>query len=260
MKRWASTVRHSLPAIAALLLLLLLWETICHVAKVREYILPPPSSVWAAFTCNISLLLQHAQATLAAAVTGLALAILTSLALALLMDARPWIKQAIYPLLVISQTIPIIALAPLFLIFFGFGLSSKVAVVAIVCFFPLAVNLVEGLEQVDPEAVDLMRVMQASRTQIFRAVRLPSVLPYFFSGLKIAVTYSVMGAVIGEWLGGRWGLGVYMLRSFNSYKTAGALASILLVVIMSLALFQLARLAARTAMPWNRAKTGNVEE
>jgi ABC-type nitrate/sulfonate/bicarbonate transport system permease component len=259
MKKWANT-KHRLAAPAFLLLLLALWEAVCRVAQIREYILPPPSAVWLAFSGSITLLLPHARATLAAAAAGLALAILTALVLALLMDAQPWIKRAVFPLLVVSQTIPIIALAPLFLIFFGYGLSSKVAVVALVCFFPLVVNLAAGLEQVDPEAVDLMKVMRSSPALIIRAVRLPAVLPFFFSGLKIAVTYSVMGAVIGEWLGARLGLGMYMLRSFHSYKTAHSLAAILVVVLLSLALFKLTELAAWAAMPWNRAKINYPEE
>lgn len=259
MKKWANTGR-SLPALALLLLLIIAWEAACRIADIREYILPPPSTIGRALIAGMPLLFAHARATLSAVAAGLALAVLTALALAVSMNRWAWLKQALYPPLVISQTIPIIALAPLFLIWFGWGLLPKIAVVALVCFFPLAVNLVEGLEQVDPEAVDLLRVMQASPSMIFRSVKLPSVLPYFFSGLKISVTYSVMGAVIGEWLGARAGLGVFMIRSMHSFRTGNLFAAILVVVIISLVLFKLTELAAWVAMPWDRAKTNDHKE
>lgn len=260
MRKWASTAGRSLPAAVLLVLLVGAWEAVCRLAGIRETILPPPSSIVQALASNLPLLLTHAGATLSAVAAGLSLAVLVALCLAVFMNRFGWLKQALYPLLVISQTIPIIALAPLFLIWFGWGIAPKVVVVALVCFFPLAVNMVEGLEQVDPEAIDLMKVMQASPALIFRSVQLPAVLPYFFSGLKIAVTYSVMGAVIAEWLGARAGLGIFMLRSMNSFRTGNVFASILVVVIISLVLFKLTELAAWSAMPWNRAKISNLEE
>ncbi len=131
-------------------------------------------------------------------------------------------------------------------------LKPKIAVVALVCFFPLAVNMVEGLEQVNPEALELMQVMQAGAWFTFKQVRLPSVLPHFFSGLKISATYSVMGAVIGEWLGGSTGLGVYMTRMMHSYKTGHLFAAVIIVVLLSLVLFKISELLAWIAMPWSR--------
>lgn len=259
MKKWANTARHSLPGALAILAVLLLWEALCRAAKVAVGKLPPPSAVILSLYHNASLLAEHSRATLAAVAAGLSLSVLVALALAVFMDRHSWLKQALYPLLIISQTIPIIALAPLFLIWFGLGLTSKIVVVALVCFFPMAVNLVEGLEQVDPETINLLKVMQAGPAMIFRSAQLPAVLPYFFSGLKIAATYSVMGAVIGEWLAARWGLGVFMLRSMRSYQTANTFAAILVVVVLSLLLFKLTELAAWLAMPWNR-KTVHPEE
>jgi len=161
--------------------------------------------------------------------------------------------------LVISQAIPIFALAPIMLIWFGVGLLPKILIVGLVCFFPLAVNLVEGFGQVDPEAIDLMQTMQANRWMIMHSVQLPSALPYFFTGLKIAATYSVLGAVIGEWLGARAGLGIYMLRAMNSFRTSDVFASIFVVVVLSLALFKLVEACGWLAMPWKR-KTKNLTE
>lgn len=260
MKRWRNTARRAAPGLVLFLGLLALWETACRVAEIPEVRLPAPTAIAAALAGNLPILQVHTRATLAAVAAGLLAAVIVALALALLMNRRPWLKQALYPLLVISQTVPIIALAPLFLIWLGWGISSKIVVVALVCFFPMAVNLVEGLEQTDPETLSLLRVMRAGPVLVFRAAQLPAVLPYFFSGLKIAVTYSVMGAVIGEWLGARAGLGIFMLRSMHSFKTANVFASILVVVAMSLVLFKLTDLAAWAVMPWNRVPIKYPEE
>jgi len=175
------------------------------------------------------------------------------------MDRFTIFKQALYPLLVVSQAVPIFAVAPLILIWFGVGLLPKVLIVALVCFFPLTINLIEGFNQVDPEAIELMQTMRANHLLITRSVHLPYTLPYFFSGLKIAATYSVLGAIIGEWLAARAGLGIYMLRAMHSFRTADLFAAILVVVILSLTLFKLVELAGKLAMPWQRAEDEQLE-
>ncbi|NLY38978.1 MAG: ABC transporter permease [Firmicutes bacterium] len=279
MKRWANTgtgpnpaagerqqgrrgaaIRRNLPTAGLLLLLVACWELACRIFEIPPQQLPAPSAIGRAFFENFTILAVQARASLAAAGAGLLMALLLAVLLAVAMDRSPLIKRFLYPLLVISQTVPIYALAPLFLIWFGLGLFSKVVIVSLVCFFPLAVNLVEGLEQVDPEALELLRTMQAGPWLVFRSLQLPSVLPYFFSGLKIAVTYSVIGAVIGEWIGARAGLGVFMLRSLHAFKTAQVFAAIIAVVLLSLLLFKLTELLAWLAMPWNRAGRNNIEE
>ncbi len=258
MKKWAS-IKANLPALVFIAILIAGWEMIIRVAGVPAYILPAPSAIALALAENYTLLLEHTRITLTAVLSGLALAILVALALAVTMDRWKLIKEAFYPVLVISQAIPIFALAPLILIWFGAGLMPKVLIVALVCFFPLAVNLVEGFDQVDPEAVDLMQAMQASQWMIMRSVQLPSAMPYFFSGLKIAATYSVLGAIIGEWLAARAGLGIYMLRSMHSFRTSQLFASIIVVVILSLTLFKLAELAGWLVMPWQRKTKEKME-
>ncbi len=135
------------------------------------------------------------------------------------MDVSNLLRRSLYPILVASQTVQILAIAPLLIIWFGFGLLPKVLVVILICFFPLAVNTADGLASADPDLVALLRSMGASRNQIWRMVRLPAALPSFFSGLRIAVTYSVVGATIAEWVGGSAGLGLYMLRSKNALAT-----------------------------------------
>ena len=258
MKKWAS-IKAKLPAFVFLTMMIAGWEMIIRVAGVPAYILPAPSAIVLALAENYALLLEHTRITLTAVLGGLVLAILVALTLAVVMDRWKLIKEALYPLLVISQAVPIFALAPLILIWFGAGLLPKVLIVALVCFFPLAVNLVEGFSQVDSEAVDLMQTMQANRWMIMQSVQLPFAMPYFFSGLKIAATYSVLGAVIGEWLAARAGLGIYMLRSMHSFRTSHLFASIIVVVILSLTLFKLVELSGWLAMPWQRKSKNSME-
>jgi putative hydroxymethylpyrimidine transport system permease protein len=258
MKKWAN-IKANLPALGFITILIAGWEMVTRVAEVPAYILPAPSAIALALAENYPLLLEHTRVTLTAVIGGLALAIVIALILAAAMDRWKLIKEAFYPVLVISQAVPIFALAPLILIWFGAGLLPKILIVALVCFFPLAVNLVEGFGQVDPEAVDLMQTMQANRWMIMRSVQLPFAMPYFFSGLKIAATYSVLGAIIGEWLAARAGLGIYMLRSMHSFRTSHLFASIIVVVILSLTLFKLVELTGWLAMPWQR-KTKDLME
>ncbi len=259
MKKWAS-IKSNLPSALLIAGVLLLWELVTGAADLPEFILPAPSTIALSLAANFYLLIGHAGVTLTAVLGGLALAILVAMLLAIAMDRWKPLKQALYPLLVISQAIPIFALAPLMLIWFGVGLLPKVLIVALVCFFPLAVNLIEGFNQVDPEAINLMQTMQADRWMIMRSVQLPSALPYFFSGLKIAATYSVLGAIIGEWLGARAGLGIYMLRAMNSFRTSDVFASIIVVIILSLAFFKLVELSAWLVMPWKRKPKNSTED
>lgn len=237
-------------ALGLLAVLLLTWEAAVRVTGIPAWFLPPPSRVFAALVDMLPLLAQHARATLLAAVTGLGAALLVALALAALMELSPRARQGIYPLLVVSQTIPIITIAPLLIIWFGFGILPKVLVVTLVCFFPVAVSMAEGMQAADPDMVNLLRVMGSSRWQIIRLIRLPAAMPSFFAGLKIAGTYAMMGAVIGEWLGASSGLGVFMTRASHAYKVDGVFAAIIIISLISLLFFALIELAARLAMPW----------
>jgi putative hydroxymethylpyrimidine transport system permease protein len=250
---------EKLPAISLLAIIFAGWELFCYYIDVAEYILPAPSAIIAAIYENFKLLLYHSGVTFAAVLPGLALAIFIAPLLTVLMNRFLFLKKAIYPLLVVSQAVPIFAVAPLILIWFGVGLLPKILIVALVCFFPLTINLVEGFGQVDPEAIDLMKTMQANNLLIMRSVHLPFTLPYFFSGLKIAATYSILGAIIGEWLAAKAGLGIFMLRAMHSFRTADLFAAIILVVFLSLTLFKLVELAGRLAMPWQRAENNYIE-
>ncbi len=251
-------LKDKLPVLSLIAIIVAGWELACLYLKVPEYILPAPSVIFASIFSNINLLLSHTGVTFTAVLPGLSLAIVIAPLLAILMNRFVFLKKAIYPLLVISQAVPIFAVAPLILIWFGVGLLPKILIVALVCFFPLTINLVEGFDQVDPEAVELMKTMQADNLLIIRSVHLPFTLPYFFSGLKIAATYSILGAIIGEWLAARAGLGIFMLRAMHSFRTADLFAAIILVATLSLLLFKAVEVAGRLAMPWQRAEKDSL--
>jgi ABC-type nitrate/sulfonate/bicarbonate transport system permease component len=240
-----------------ILAFLLTWEAGVRLTGIQPWLLPAPGRVAVTLWDMLPLLARHSQNTLLAAAAGLLAAVLVALALAALMDFSPWVRQGIYPLLVISQTVPVISVAPLFMIWFGLGILPKVVVVALVCFFPVAVSMVEGMEAADPDMVNLLRVMGFSRWQIIRLVRFPAAMPSFFAGLKIAGTYAVMGAVIGEWLGARSGLGVFMTRATHAYQLDRVFAAIVIISLVSLLIYALIEFFARLAMPWYFNERGN---
>jgi len=241
-------------SIIFMILLLLLWQIISSVGSIPKYILPSPIDVGITFFNILPDIKDHLLTTLWEAIAGLVISIIVSFVLAVLMDSINIFKKAVYPILIVSQTIPIIALAPLFIIWFGFGLTPKILVVTLVCFFPIVVSFVDGMDSVDRDLLNLMRSMKASKLMIFRHIKLPAAIVSFFSGLRIAVTYSVMGAVIGEWLGGEKGLGVYMMRVKHSYSLDKFFATILVIVVLSMLLFKLISLIEYFSMPWKEHK------
>ena len=238
------------PPAAAGLLLVLAWELFCLLTGIEEYILPPPSGILLSLAANFDDMLPHIGVTLLTSGLGFLLALAVAALFSLLMDLLPLLRRALYPYIVVSQTIPIIFIYPLFLIWFGFGLTAKVIVVILVCFFPVAVSLTDGLQQTDPDLIDLYRSMRAKPLQVFLQVRLPGALPALFSGLRIAATYSVMGAVIGEWLGAKAGMGVYMIRSYKTFNTPRVFAAILVVVLVSLGVVACVTAAERILLSW----------
>ena len=163
--------------------------------------------------------------------------------------------KAIYPILVITQTIPTIAIAPLLVLWMGFGMAPKITLVVLTTFFPIAVGLLGGFAGADEDAINLMRAMGANRYQIFKYVKLPNAMPSFFSGLRVSASYSVVGAVISEWLGGFEGLGVYMTRVKKAYAFDKMFAVIVFISIISLLLMALVNLLEKTVMPWKRIKS-----
>jgi ABC-type nitrate/sulfonate/bicarbonate transport system permease component len=242
---------------AGIVAVILIWEAGVRISGMPEYILPAPSGVLQALIDGFRLILDHTKVTLYESAVGFSAAFGLSFMLAVVMDSVPLVKKAIYPVLVVSQTIPIITVAPLFVIWFGYGLLPKVIVVALVCFFPIAVSFIGGLETADRDMLDLLKSMGASKMQMFSIVKLPGSLPSLFAGLKISAAYSIMGAVIGEWLGAKAGLGEYMRRSMHSFAVDRTFAAILVITALSLGVFWVISVVERLLMPWTRLTETN---
>jgi ABC-type nitrate/sulfonate/bicarbonate transport system permease component len=246
--------REILPPIALIATLIIGWWFIAEVSGLNSFILPTPFEVIKAGWETRGILVNAIGNTLLATGIGLVLALITGTGIAALMDFWPVMHRALYPILVVSQTIQILAIAPIFIIWFGFGLTPTIMIVILFCFFPLAVSTADGLTSSDPELVALLYTMKASRWQIWRMVRLPSALPSFFSGLRLAVTYSVVAATIGEWVGGSSGLGLYMLRSKNALATDQVFAAMFITSLLSIVLFMLVYYIEHLVLPWYHSR------
>ena len=231
-------------------ILILVWQCVVDFGYVERFTLPSPTDVIKALIENSSVLWPHIFTTLEEAFLGLGLALLTAFILGVLMDSFTFLKQSIYPIVVVSQTVPIIVLAPLIAMWFGFGILPKIVVVALVCFFPILINLLDGLSSIDEDALKLFKSMGANKYQIFKYLKWKGSLKHFYSGLRIAATYSIMGAVIGEWLGGSKGLGVYMLRAKHSFALDRVFAVIVIIVMLSMILFKIVDVLEHISMPW----------
>lgn len=243
-------MRSKLLPLSLLVLIILLWQFASSRAIIAFWIIPSPQAVLKVFGENSDLIWHHLKPTLFAALLGLLISIVIGSLTAIMMDVSKLFRQIIYPYLVVSQTVPIIAVAPIIIIWFGYGISAKVFTVILVCFFPIALGLFEGFQQVSMEQIRLMKALGASGWKCFRYLKLPASLPGFFTGLKLAATYSVMGAVIGEWLGGSAGLGIYMTRATKSFHTAHVFAVILVIIAVSMGLFGIVAALDRVFLAW----------
>jgi ABC-type nitrate/sulfonate/bicarbonate transport system permease component len=243
---------------AVLVACVVVWDLATRVLDVSARVLPPPGLVVESTWDDRSNLWPAAETTTKEAVLGICVAIVLAVALAIAIDWSPWLRRGIYPLIVGSQTLPIIALAPLVVIWFGFGQTPKIVLVALFTFFAIAVGLVQGLASADHDAMSLLRTMGASRLQLLLHVRLPSAIPQFFTGLKIAVTYSYVSAIVAEFVGAQQGLGVYMTTSKNAFRTDLVFGAVLVTSLLTLALFAAVTLLERLAMPWRRPAEADV--
>ena len=230
------------------------WQGLASLHSVDDLTLASPTETLRALRDDWSLLMDNAGTTLVEVLLGLAISVAAGVVFAVAMHLSRALREAAYPLLVASQAIPIVVLAPIFVLAFDYGIGPKLAIVALICFFPLTVNVLDGLRSVDPELLKLMRSLGASRLATLRKVELPASLPYFFSGLRIAATVSVIGAVFGEWAGADKGLGRLVLLGNNQLQTPRVYAGIVILTLMAVALFALATLAERLACPWNRTE------
>ena len=244
---FSGAVRQWIP----LAVLVLFWQLLSMSGIVPGFMLPSPVQVSAAFATDFPLLVRHTWRTLFAAMCGLTVATAAAFALAVAMDANRFLRQSLSPLLLLTQTIPTIAIAPLLILWMGYGIAPKITLIFLVCFFPMTIGLLGAFAQADGDKIRLLKSMGASKRQIYRFIKLPQGLPAFFSGLKISGSYSIIGAVIAEWLGGDAGLGVYMIRVRRSYSFDKMFAVILLTSVLSILLIKLISQIERAAMPWN---------
>lgn len=246
-----SKAKEILIPLGTVIAFVVIWQIVCVLGLVPGFMLPSPLDVGAALVSEFPLLMHHAGVTLLEAFLGLVAGVMLGFCCAALMDTFPLVKSALYPILVLTQTIPPVAIAPLLILWFSYGIVPKVILVVLVSFFPMAVGLLEGFQSVDPDMVKLLKSMGADRLQIFWNVKFPSAMGNFFSGLKIAVSYSIVGAVIAEWLGGFTGLGVYMTRVKKSLSYDKMFAVILLVSFISLLLMEAVKYIQYKSMPWD---------
>lgn len=212
MTKKYQNITNKLIPLSALFIIIAIWQIVVSIGLVPHYMLPSPIDVIRAFLQDFPLLMRHSLTSLQEAFLGLGIGIVFSFLVAFIMDCSDGIYRAFYPILVITQTIPTVAIAPLLILWLGYEMAPKIVLVVIVTFFPITVGLLDGFRSADNDAIKLLKAMGATRTQVYLHIKLPHALSYFFAGLRIAVSYSIVGAVIAEWLGGFSGLGVYMTR------------------------------------------------
>jgi ABC-type nitrate/sulfonate/bicarbonate transport system permease component len=243
-------VRRGLPSLVLLVGIVLAWEALVRVLGIDPIVLPAPSRILSALWDARAVAAGHALTTLLETVVGFAVSVVFAVGAALVMDSIGWVRRAVYPILVASQTIPVVAIAPLLIIWFGIGLVPKVLVVVLVTFFPVTVALLDGLAGTERDAASLLQTMGASRSQILLKLRLPGALPSFFTGLRIAVTYAVIGAIFGEQVGAVNGLGIWIILSKNLFRTDLVFGAILVTAVLTLCLWLLVGVVERLTIPW----------
>jgi len=249
-------VRRWLYPALLLAALLGIWQVLAasgalaEVFGLEEFLVPSPAEIASALWEDRSLLAENAWVTLQEIVLGFALAVLVGVGFAVAMHFSGLLRTAALPLVIASQTIPILVLAPIFVVWFGFGIGPKLIIIALICFFPITVATLDGLGSVDPAATKLMRTLYASRRQIFRRVEAPSALPAFFSGARIAVAIAPIGAVFAEWAGANEGLGRLILDTNANFQVALTFAAVAVLSAIAIGLYAIVALAERRVVTW----------
>jgi ABC-type nitrate/sulfonate/bicarbonate transport system permease component len=249
MKRW-------LPPLLFLAALIGAWQIaastgwLADALHLEPFLVPSPAEIAESLWQSRALLAENAWVTLREVLLGFGCAVLAGLVFAVALHLSDLLRRIFYPLLVASQTVPIIAIGPILVVWFGYGIAPKLWIVALICFFPITVNTLDGLRSVDPEATKMMRTLDASRGQILGRVEAPSALPYFFSGAKIAATVAVIAALFGEWAGADSGLGVLIRQDSAQLETARVFAAVLVLSVIAIGLFAILALAERRVVTW----------
>lgn len=251
--RPADLLGRWLPPTILLLLLLAAWEAIVRIGEIAPWLLPPPSVIPGAVAGDARDLLRHTLVTAQEVALGLLVSIALGLLVAVVIAFFPLLERALYPLVVASQTVPLPVLAPLLIIFLGYGIVPKIVLVTLICFFPIVVNTVDGLRAIDHDTINLLRTFGATRWQLFTKVRWPTALPLFFSGLRVAAAVSVIGAVFGELIGASSGLGYYIRHETPLFHTAEVYGATIILMVLGIALFLVVRVIEWAALPWRRS-------
>jgi len=248
----AILLRRLLVPLVVIAILVALWDVAIRVLAIPPYVIPTPVSVWEALVKERARLLDNAIPTIVESLGGFALGNLVAIATAVAFVHNKALERALYPVAVAVRTLPIVAIAPIFVLMLGNGYAPKIAIAALITFFPTLVNMVEGLESADPQAMELMHVLSASKTEVFRYVRWPSSLPYLFSAMRIASTSSVLGALVAEWIGTNKGLGYLIVLTTYDFRTALLYAAMVVTSAIALAFFFLVSVLEWLLVRWER--------
>jgi NitT/TauT family transport system permease protein len=243
-------MRRIWPPLLFAIALLALWQLVVSAGWIKESSLPTPTQIGSAIYRDRSLLISNGWTTVKEILLGYLIAILIGVGLAVLVCSSRMVERAVYPWLVISQTVPVPAIAPIFVIWTGFDIRPKLMVIALTTFFPIVVNTIDGLKSTDPELLDLLRTLGAGRWRRFRVAQFPAALPFVFSGLKVAAALSVIGAVFAEWVGSSDGLGYLILTYNNQTATTDMFATVVALSLIGISLFFLVAALERIALPW----------
>jgi NitT/TauT family transport system permease protein len=244
--------------LALLLLIIVLWDSTIRVFRIPPYLIPAPKDVIVAFWTEGDRLLAEAVPTTLATLGGFGLSVAFGIPMAMLIAGSRSVESYLYPLLVFSQSIPKVAVAPLFVVWFGFGMTPKVISAFLLGFFPVVVAGVQGFKSLDSEMRDLARSMKASRLQTFRMVSLPHALPSIFAGLKVSVTLAVVGAVVGEFVGSNSGIGYVLQRSIGNFELPTMFAALVILAFIGVILFWIIDLVERLAVPWHASQRQEI--
>ena len=252
MRRKLLNITSKIWSCSAIVLILIVWQIVSTTGLVDGFLLPSPVKVVQALISEFPILMEHSVISLSEAFLGLALGIVLGFVMAVVMDQFEGLYKAFYPLIILTQTVPTVAIAPLLVLWFGYEMTPKVILIVITTFFPIAIGLLNGFKSADQDAINLLRAMGAGRWQIFRYIKFPGALSDFFAGLRISASYAVVGAVISEWLGGFGGLGVYMTRVKKAFSFDKMFAVIFLISMISLLLMKGVDFLQKKCMPWEK--------
>ncbi len=235
-----------------MIVLLVIWELLVRGLHVDAYTLPAPSAIFHEFFTGFNDYRVHLIPTILLVLAGIIISVVVGVLVAVLLHLVTVLEPFIYPLLIMSQNIPVIVIAPLLVIWFGFGLLPKLLVITLICFFPITVSLLEGFKAADEDLIKYMKISGATKMQLFTKLEWPNAMPYLFNGLRIAGTYSVMGAIISEWLGSDKGLGKYMIISQRAFQVDKVFVAIVWIILFALIIYSVIQLLERKVVKWHR--------